>query len=161
MILPEGRLEETRQGVPQGGPLSPLLANILLDRLDHELEARGHKFVRYADDFIILCSSPRAGRRIMKNVKKFLHDKLKLVVNEAKSQIVKLSAATYLGFQIHCGKIRWSKKSKKRFKATVRKITRRTRGVSPSTVTGELTLYVRGAFNYYEPGITYKGKPRT
>jgi len=61
VILPEGRYEDTNEGVPQGGPLSPLLANILLDELDHELEKRGHPFVRYADDFVILCKSPRAG----------------------------------------------------------------------------------------------------
>ena len=132
------------------------MSNILLDELDHELEARGHSFVRYADDFIILCGSPRAGRRIMGRVKSFLEKKMKLKVNDAKSQVVKLSEASYLGFQILRGKIRWSKKSQDRFKATIRKITRRTRGVSPSKVIEELKLYVRGAINYYEPGVTYK-----
>lgn len=156
VISPEGGLEETPEGVPQGGPLSPLLANILLDELDHELEARGHRFVRYADDFIILCRSPRAGRRIMGRVKSFLSAKLKLTVNEAKSQVVKLCEATYLGFRILRGKVRWSPKSKRKFKATVCKITGRTRGVSPDKVIEELALYVRGAFNYYATGITYK-----
>jgi RNA-directed DNA polymerase len=156
VFLPDGTFEDTPQGVPQGGPLSPLMANILLDELDHELEARGHSFVRYADDFIILCGSPRAGRRIMASVKAFLETKLKLVVNEAKSQVVKLGEANYLGFQILRGKIRWSRKSRDKFKATVRKITGRTRGVSPSKVIEELKLYIRGAFNYYAPGITYK-----
>ena len=155
VILPEGKFEETPGGVPQGGPLSPLLANILLDELDHELEARGHRFVRYADDFIILCGSARAGRRILTNVKLFLKKKLKLVVNETKSQVVKLREASYLGFQIRRGKTRWSTKSQNKFKATIRKITGRTRGVSPFKVVEELALYVRGAFNYYAPGVTY------
>ena len=156
VILPTGTYEETAKGVPQGGPLSPLMSNILLDELDHELEARRHRFVRYADDFIILCGSPRAGRRIMASVKSFLQRRMKLVVNDAKSQVVTLSEASYLGFQIRRGKIRWSKKSKDRFKATIRTITRRTRGVSPGRVIEELALYVRGAFNYFAPGITYK-----
>ncbi len=156
VISSEGKWQKRPQGVPQGGPLSPLLANILLDEWDHELEARGHRFIRYADDFIILCGSPRAGRRIMEKVKSFLRVKLKLTVNEAKSQVVELCEATYLGFQILRGKIRWSRKSKNRFKATVRKITGRTRGVSPSKVIDELKLYVRGAFNYYASGITYR-----
>lgn len=156
VILPEGIYEETPQGVPQGGPLSPLMANILLNELDHQLEARGHSFVRYADDFIILCGSLRAGRRIMKKVKAFLEAKLKLVVNEAKSQVVRLCEASYLGFQILRGKIRWSKESQDAFKASIRQITSKTRGVSPGKVIEELKLYVRGAFNYYAPGVTYR-----
>lgn len=156
VISPEGKREGTPQGVPQGGPLSPLLANILLDELDHELEVRGHKFVRYADDFVILCGSPRAGRRIMAGVRKFLCERMKLMVNEAKSQVVKLGETAYLGFQILRGNIRWSRKSRDRFKATVRTITGRTRGVSPGQVIEELRLYVRGAFNYYAAGITYR-----
>lgn len=80
-------------------PIS-LMANVLLDELDHELEARGHSFARYADDFVILCTSPRAGRRILENVRRFLQKRLKLIVNEAKSQVVKLSEAAFLGFQI-------------------------------------------------------------
>ena len=116
VILPDGKFEETPQGVPQGGPLSPLMANVLLDELDHELEAGGHRFVRYADDFTILCGSARAGRRTMARVKSFLHKQLKLVVNEAKSQVVKLGEASYLGFQIRRGKVRWSAKSQDKFK---------------------------------------------
>ncbi len=142
-------------GVPQGGPLSPLLANILLDELDVELEKRGHKFVRYADDFIILCRSRRAGERILKSVRTFLADKLKLIVNEAKSRVVKLSEASFLGFQIVRRKVRWTAKSQKKFKAKVRQITKRTRGHSPKSVIAELTQYARGAFNYYEPGVAF------
>src|SRR5690606_5544951 len=103
--------------VPQGGPLSPLLANILLDELDVELERREHKFVRYADDFVILCSSPRAGQRILRSVRRFLADQLKLIVNEAKSRVVKLAEASFLGFEIVRRKVRWTTKSQKKFKA--------------------------------------------
>ncbi len=156
VIQPDGSYEESLQGVPQGGPLSPLMANILLNELDHQLEARGHRFVRYADDFIILCGSLRAGRRIMKKVKAFLEANLKLVVNEAKSQVVKLCEVSYLGFQLQRGRIRWSGKSQKRFKATIRQITGRTRGVSPCKVIEELKHYVRGALNYYALGVTYR-----
>ena len=95
----EEREEEIDAGEPQGGPLSPLLANILLDELDHELEGRGHKFVRYADDFVILCGSLRAGERILRSVTRYLSEELKLTVNTTKSQVVKLCDASFLGFQ--------------------------------------------------------------
>lgn len=156
LVLPDGDFEETELGVPQGGPLSPLLANILLTELDRELAARGHRFVRYADDFVILCTSPRAGRRILESISRFLSDKLKLIVNEVKSKVVVLSEATFLGFSIVKRRVRWTKKSEKRFKANVRKITRRTRGVSPATVITDLQSYVRGAINYYLPGVRFK-----
>ena len=97
MILPNGNHEESASGVPQGGPLSPLLANILLDDLDKELEKRGHAFVRYADDFVILCHSRKAAVRVLAGVTQFLSQRLKLIVNEAKSQVVKLSEASFLG----------------------------------------------------------------
>lgn len=155
-ILPDGTFEETRTGVPQGGPLSPLLANILLDEFDHELETRGHSFVRYADDFIIFCASPRAGRRILEGVKRYLQKRLKLVVNEAKSKVVKLREATFLGFRIFQRRVCWSEKSRLRFKETVRVITGRTRGVSPVRVIEDLNRYVRGALNYYAIGIPWR-----
>jgi RNA-directed DNA polymerase len=154
-ISRDGRYEEQLRGVPQGGPLSPLLANILLDELDVELEERGHKFVRYADDFVILCGSLRAGQRILRSVRRFLAEKLKLVINETKSRVVKLAEASFLGFQIVRRKVRWTTKSQKKFKAKVRLITRRTRGHSPKSVIAELATYVRGAFNYYGLGITF------
>ena len=94
----DGRLEKTRLGVPQGGPLSPLLANILLDHLDQELERRGHKFVRYADDFVILVKSWRAGERVMASVGSYLTKHLKLRVNETKSRVVHSDQLEYLGF---------------------------------------------------------------
>ncbi len=155
VILPNGQFEETTQGVPQGGPLSPLLANVLLDELDRELEARRHRFLRYADDFVILCTSPRAGRRILESVRRFLRKRLKLIVNETKSKVVELSKAAFLGFQIFQGRVRWSRKSKERFIATVKQLTGRTRGVSPRRVIEELTRYTRGALNYYMIGVKF------
>lgn len=155
-ILPDGRYESASSGVPQGGPLSPLLSNVLLDELDQELESRGHDFVRYADDFVILCGSPRAGHRILRGVKQFVEDKLKLIVNEQKSRVVTLKEATFLGFHILRKKIRWTSKSKKRFKAEIKRITRRTRGVSPRKVIIDLKRYVRGAINYYVIGLTFR-----
>src|SRR6056297_2926718 len=107
VILPDGAYEKSRSGVPQGGPLSPLLANILLDELDKELEERGHQFVRYADDFVILCNSPRAGERILTSITRYLKRTLKLIVNESKSRVVPLQEATFLGFGIIRKKIRW------------------------------------------------------
>ena len=155
-ILPKGNYEEQLSGVPQGGPLSPLLANILLDELDVELEERKHTFVRYADDFAILCTSPRAGARILRSIRHYLSSKLKLIVNEEKSGAVKLAEANFLGFQIIRRKVRWTRKSQKKFKAKVREITKRTRGHSPKKVIPELERYVRGAFNYYQLGILYR-----
>jgi RNA-directed DNA polymerase len=156
VILRNGKLEATDKGVPQGGPLSPLLANILLDELDHELEKRGHQFVRYADDFVILCNSPRAGQRILTNIKSYLKKTLRLIVNENKSKVVILSEATFLGFSIVYRKIRWTAKSQKKFKAEVRRLTQRTRGHSPVKVLADLQAYLRGAVNYYVIGIPFR-----
>ncbi|MDC0088203.1 group II intron reverse transcriptase/maturase [Akkermansiaceae bacterium] len=154
-ILPTGNLENANEGVPQGGPLSPLLANILLDELDHELEQRGHKFVRYADDFVILCSSPRAGQRIMTSITAYLKKSLKLIVNESKSKVVTLREASFLGFSIVQRKIRWTVKSHKKFKSEVRRLTKRTRGVSPAKIMSDLRKYLRGVINYFAIGIPF------
>ena len=169
-ISQQGHFEEQLRGVPQGGPLSPLLANVLLDELDDQLEERGHKFVRYADDLgyrmrracdrllaahVILCGSPRAGERILRSVREFLADKLKLIVNETKSRVVKLAEASFLGFRIVRRKVRWTAKSLKKFKAKVKRITKRTRGHSPKKVIADLQSYLRGAFNYYGLGIAF------
>ncbi len=154
-ISRDGKYEESLGGVPQGGPLSPLMANVLLDELDDQLEERGHSFVRYADDFVILCRSPRAGQRILRGVRRFLADELKLIVNEAKSRVVELAEASFLGFQIVRRKVRWTVKSQKKFKAKVRQITKRTRGHSPKSVIAELQSYLRGSVNYYGLGIAF------
>lgn len=155
VILNHGIFEPSNEGVPQGGPLSPLLANILLDELDHELEGRGHKFVRYADDFVILCGSLRAGKRILQSVTRYLSDKLKLTVNTTKSRVVTLPDASFLGFEIVRRRIRWTKKSQRKFKEKIREITKRTRGHSPTKVITDLKAYVRGAVNYYAKGMPY------
>lgn len=116
----EGQVKPTSKGVLQGGPLSPLLSNIVLDELDKELEKRGHRFVRYADDFIILVKSQRAGERVMQSIKGFLLKKLKLVVNEKKSKVVKTNQSSFLGFVFRGKSIRWSDKSLTEFKRQIR-----------------------------------------
>jgi RNA-directed DNA polymerase len=155
VVMPSGKLDATCAGVPQGGPLSPLLANILLDDLDRELEKRGHSFARYADDFVILCRSSRAADRVMGSVARFIEQRLKLVVNQTKSKVCEIKDAAFLGFTIVKNRIKWSEKSKKKFKARLKEITSRTRGVSPWKVMEELQLFVRGAVNYYSLGMTY------
>jgi len=106
-------------------------------------------------DFVILCSSLRAGQRILRSVRRFLAERLKLTVNEAKSRVVKLAEASFLGFQIVRRKVRWTPKSQRKFKAKVKQITRRTRGHSPKSVIAELQSYLRGSVNYYGLGIAF------
>ena len=117
---------ESREGVPQGGPLSPLLANIMLDPLDKELERRGHRFARYADDFTILVKSRRAGERVLRSISQYLQRRLKLVVNTSKSRVVKTNDSKFLGFTFKGGRIHWHLKSLLKFKQKVRKLTNRT-----------------------------------
>jgi RNA-directed DNA polymerase len=158
-VMIDGRCEPTRQGVPQGGPLSPLLANILLDELDKELERRRHKFVRYADDFIILVKSKRAGERVFSNVRNFLERKLKLEVNEAKSKVAHLDQCSFLGFQIKHGRIRWSQKSEKEFKRRIKELTGRSWGVSMQYRLKKLRQYMRGWIGYFGISEYYKPIP--
>ena len=102
---------ESREGVPQGGPLSPLLANIMLDPLDKELEKRCHKFARYADDFTILVKSKRACERVLHSISRYLQHRLKLVVNTTKSHVVKTNESKFLGFTFRAGRIQWHPKT--------------------------------------------------
>src|SRR6185369_17841256 len=120
--LPEGSVEPSTQGVPQGGPLSPLLANIMLDPLDKELERRGLRFARYADDFLVLVKSLRAAQRVMQSISRFVEGRLKLVVNRQKSKAARLSECTFLGFQILRGRIVWMEKALQRFKERIQEI---------------------------------------
>lgn len=129
-VIVNDQFEASPEGVPQGGPLSPLLSNIMLDSLDKELEKRGHRFVRYADDFIILVRSQRAGVRVLKSVTHYLATKLKLVVNERKSQVVKASQSQFLGFTFSRGQIQWHAKTVRILKQKVRRLTNRNWGVS-------------------------------
>jgi|TARA_B100000315_G_scaffold257276_1_gene305597 RNA-directed DNA polymerase len=156
VVLPDGTREATPQGVPQGGPLSPLLANITLDPLDKELERRGHRFARYADDFLVMVKSAAAARRVMDSLTRFVERRLKLVVNRAKSQTVPLRQCTFLGFQIGArGRAVWTAKAHVRFKQRVREITRRNRGHRVQDVIDELRRYVTGWLNYFGISHTY------
>jgi RNA-directed DNA polymerase len=157
--LPEGRVEATTQGVPQGGPLSPLLANIMLDPLDKELEKRGLRFARYADDFLILVQSRKAAQRVMQSVTRFVEIRLQLVVNRQKSRAAHLSDCTFLGFQIRRGKLVWSDKSFQRYKERIKEITSRSRGVSTYCMLRELRRYVVGWMNYFGIHQVYRVIP--
>ena len=144
-----GRLMSTRKGVPQGGPLSPLLANILLDDLDKELEGRGHRFVRYADDFIIVVKSQRAGERVKLSIQDFLEGKLKLKVNQDKSKVAHTDKTGFLGFTFRGSKLRWSDKAFREFKRRVKDFTGRSWSVSMDFRMGKLAEYLRGWMNYF------------
>jgi RNA-directed DNA polymerase len=151
-ILIEGNRVKSDKGVPQGGPLSPLLANIVLDELDWELEARGHKFARYADDCAILVKSQRAGERVMKSIRHFLQTKLKLKVNDTKSAVDRPSNRKFLGFTLAArdGRIKVSDKSLNSLKDKVRAITRRTRGYSFNQIIAELKITLLGWKAYFD-----------
>ena len=154
--LPDGRREATTQGVPQGGPLSPLLANIMLDPLDKELEKRGHRFARYADDFLILVKSARAARRVMQCVIGFVEVRLGLVVNRHKSQAAPLHRCTFLGFAIQRGRVVWTDKAYQRCKQRIKEITSRSWGISMSRRLDELRRYAVGWLNYFGISHTYR-----
>jgi RNA-directed DNA polymerase len=149
-----GGLEQpTKEGTPQGGPLSPILSNIVLDELDKELEKRGLCFVRYADDCVIFVRSKRAGDRVMQSVSRFIEKKLRLKVNREKSAVGRPWERKYLGFCLTNSrknpKIRIHWKTIKRFKQRVREITARRRGRSLSQVINELKQFMSGWWNYY------------
>ena len=132
-IMVHGVVQERYEGTPQGGPLSPLLSNILLDELDKELERRGHKFCRYADDCNIYVRSERAGKRVLDSIKRFLAKKLKLKVNQQKSAVAKPQKRKFLGFSFTSSrqlKVKLSDKALKSAKHRIKQITRRSKGVS-------------------------------
>lgn len=150
-VMENGVASATEEGVPQGGPLSPLLSNLLLDELDKELERRGLRFARYADDCNIYVRSERAGQRVMESIEKYLSRRLKLRVNKEKSAVGDPRKRKFLGFSF-CGKDwkrRVSEKSLKKFKKRVREITRRSRGVSIERMVRELREYLIGWNSYY------------
>lgn len=149
-MMSGGLVEQRISGAPQGGPLSPLLSNIVLDELDRELEKRGHRFCRYADDCNIYVSSRKAGERVMKSIIRFIEKRLKLRVNRKKSGVRYCSTTKFLGFTLlPGGKIRVSDKSVVRFKDKVREKTKRNRGISFSRVVRELNRVIVGWSNYY------------
>jgi len=150
-VLIGGLVQATRDGVPQGGPLSPLLSNLMLDQLDRELERRGHSFVRYADDCNIYVRCHRAGARVMTSITKFLAQTLKLRVNTTKSAIDYPFRRTFLGFSFDQGgkKIRIAPKSLVRLKERVRDLTSRTGGRSLEDTIEKLSMYLRGWYGYF------------
>jgi RNA-directed DNA polymerase len=151
-VMENGLVSPSVEGTPQGGPLSPLLSNLVLDELDQELERRGHRFVRYADDCNIYVRSDRAGQRVMKGITHFITQKLKLKVNEAKSAVARPQERKILGFSFTAGpevKRVIAPKALDRFKQRVREITRRAKGVSMKTTMEELAPYMRGWRSYF------------
>ena len=151
-VMENGLVSPSVEGTPQGGPLSPLLSNLVLDELDQELERRGHRFVRYADDCNIYVRSERAGQRVMESISRFITQKLKLKVNEAKSAVARPQERKFLGFSFTAGpNIRRmiAPKSLERFKQRIRDITRRAKGVSITTTMEELASYMRGWRGYF------------
>jgi hypothetical protein len=146
------QFHESVEGTPQGGPLSPLLSNLVLDELDRELERRSHGFVRYADDCNISVRSERAGQRVMESITDFITTKLKLKVNSAKSAVAKPQERKFLGFSFTGGtkpKRRIAPKARQRFQDKVREITRRKKGASWEQRTEALRRYLRGWRAYF------------
>ncbi|MBW2035569.1 MAG: group II intron reverse transcriptase/maturase [Deltaproteobacteria bacterium] len=144
-----GEFEKTTKGCPQGSPLSPMLSNIVLNELDHELEKRGHRYCRWADDFLILLKSERAAKRVMGGISGYIEDELNLPVNRAKSQVALVKDAPFLGFQILRGKIRVSNKARIKFKKKVRELTRRNNPISMHQAIHDLNVYMRGWVSYF------------
>jgi RNA-directed DNA polymerase len=149
-LMSNGVCVEREEGTPQGGPLSPLLANLLLDDLDKELERRGHRFCRYADDCNIYAQSQAAGERVLTSVTKFLESKLKLRVNREKSAVAYVLERTFLGHRLlPGGGLGIAPVSLQRFKDRIRQITRRNRGVELKRMVSELNSYLRGWVTYF------------
>jgi len=152
-VMVNGVVMDTEEGTPQGGPLSPLLSNIMLDDLDKELEKRGHEFVRYADDCNIYVKTQRAGERVMESVKAFLERKLKLKVNPKKSKVDRASRVKFLGFSFlkRNGEvlIRAANRSRERFCEKLRRLTKRTRSGKLAEVIQEINRYTMGWIGYY------------
>jgi RNA-directed DNA polymerase len=151
-VMENGLVEASYEGTPQGGPLSPLLSNVVLDELDKELERRGHQFVRYADDCNVYTVSERAGRRVMASISTFITRHLKLKVNAEKSAVARPWERKFLSFRISADSPplrEIAPKAVARFKYQVRQITRRARGVSIDRVVQDLRPYVRGWGEYF------------
>src|ERR1035437_5243119 len=151
-VMENGLVSPSVEGAAQGGRLSPVVSNLVLDELDRELERRGHRFVRYADDSNIYVRSERAGQRVMESVKRFITNQLKLKVNESKSAVAKPQDRKYLGFSFTSGeelKRKIAPKAIDRFKERIREITAKSRGRSMEKVMAELARYVRGWRGYF------------
>ena len=151
-VMENGMVSPVDEGAPQGGPLSPLLSNLVLDELDRELERRGHRFVRYADDCNIYVGSERAGQRVMESITRFITHRLKLKVNQAKSAVAQPGQRKFLGFSFtweRAPRRRIAPKTIARFKERIRKQTRRTRSTSLRQMVKEIATYLRGWLGYF------------
>lgn len=150
-MLSGGMTSQRVKGTPQGSPLSPLLSNIVLDELDKELERRGHRFVRYADDIIIMVGSELSAERVMASLSRLIENRMRLKINRGKSQIIRPYQLNYLGHSIlKDGSLGLSQKSKQRFKAKLKLLTKRNRGVSFEQLISELNPVLRGWLNYFK-----------
>jgi RNA-directed DNA polymerase len=158
-VLVGEHIEPSDIGTPQGGPLSPLLANILLNQLDHELHKRGHRFARYADDLVILVKSDRAAQRVLRSITRYLETTLKLKVNPVKSKVAPMSECSFLGFTIKGKKIRWTDKALANFKHRVKELTGRSWGVSMDYRLHKLGQYLRGWAAYFGISQYYRPVP--
>jgi RNA-directed DNA polymerase len=151
-VMEDGWVSPVDEGTPQGGPLSPLLSNLVLDELDRELERRGHHFVRYADDCNIYVGSERAGQRVMESITRFITHRLKLKVNQAKSAVARPGQRKFLGFSFTSERKprrRIAPKAIVRFKERIREQTYRTRGISLTQMVKEIVTYLRGWLGYF------------
>jgi len=151
-VMENGVVSAMEEGTPQGGPLSPLLSNIVLDELDQELERRGHRFTRYGDDCNIYVGSQRAGQRVMQSITEFITRRLKLRVNSEKSAVGRPWERKFLGFSFTSNrepKRRIAPAAVKRFRERVRELTRRTRAISLEEMVKQLTVYLRGWQEYF------------
>jgi RNA-directed DNA polymerase len=152
-VMEDGLVSAVDEGTPQGGPLSPLLSNLVLDELDRELERRGHHFVRYADDCNVYVDSERAGQRVMESITHFITHRLKLKVNQAKSAVARPGQRKFLGFSFtgeREPRRRIASKAIARFKERIREQTRRTRGITLAQMVKELVTYLRGWLGYFD-----------
>ncbi len=151
-VMVHGVVQERWEGTPQGGPLSPLLSNLLLDELDKELEQRGHRFCRYADDCNVYVKTQRAGQRVFDSIEQFLWKRLKLKVNREKSAVAPCHERGFLGFSFTKGKvlkIKLSSKALRGVKHRIKAISRRSRGISLAQMIHQLTTYLKGWMQYY------------
>jgi len=154
VVMPDGVKVATEEGVPQGGPLSPLLSNIVLSELDDELARRGHRFVRYADDCNIYVRSERAGQRTMASIRRFIERRLRLALNEKKSAVARPATRHFLGYRLApqadgSVEILLSERSEKRLRERVRELTPRSRGRSLATIITGLNVYLRGWLGHF------------